>query len=725
VLTKKSALPATLEWDDIDERGVDTARVLAMDAVQKVGNGHPGTAMSLAPAAYLLFQKVMRHNPADPEWLARDRFVLSCGHSSITLYTQLFLGGFGLELDDLKALRTWGSKTPGHPELGHTAGVEVTTGPLGQGVGNAVGMALSGRRVHGLLDPDAAPGESLFDHQVYVLASDGDLEEGVSSEASSIAGTQQLGNLTMIYDRNRISIEGDTDIAFTEDVAARYEAYGWHVQTVDWTNGGKEYVEDVPALYAAIRKAHTVGDQPSLIVLDTVIAWPAPNAQGTEAAHGSALGADEVAATKEILGFDPGQTFEIPTGVLERTRGLRERGAAWAAEWDEQFDAWSAKHKKSAELLHRLERRELPTDLADALPSFDADEKGVATRSASGKVINALAPVLPELWGGSADLAGSNNTTITSAPSVGPVVADVGEWSTDPHAGRVLHFGIREHGMGAIMNGIAADRLTRVFGGTFLTFSDYMRGSVRVAALSKLPVTYVWTHDSIGLGEDGPTHQPIEHLAALRAIPGLDIVRPADANEVSIAWRTILEHNDRPAGIVLSRQNLPVFDREVFSSAEGVARGGYILAEASSGTPEVILMGTGSEVQIAVAAREALEADGIPTRVVSLPCVEWFADQDRAYREQVLPPTVRARVSVEAAVPMGWREFVGDAGRIVGINHYGASAAYTVLYEQFGLTQEAVVAAARESIQAASSEPTAPIGPGASAGGLEHPTGDR
>ena len=532
-----------------------------MDAVQKVGNGHPGTAMSLAPAAYLLFQKVMRHNPADPEWLARDRFVLSCGHSSITLYTQLFLGGFGLELDDLKALRTWGSKTPGHPELGHTAGVEVTTGPLGQGVGNAVGMALSGRRVHGLLDPDAAPGESLFDHQVYVLASDGDLEEGVSSEASSIAGTQQLGNLTMIYDRNRISIEGDTDIAFTEDVAARYEAYGWHVQTVDWTNGGKEYVEDVPALYAAIRKAHTVGDQPSLIVLDTVIAWPAPNAQGTEAAHGSALGADEVAATKEILGFDPGQTFEIPTGVLERTRELRERGAAWAAEWDEQFAAWSSKHTEAAELLHRLERRELPTDLADALPSFDADEKGVATRSASGKVINALAPVLPELWGGSADLAGSNNTTITSAPSVGPVVAEVGEWSTDPHAGRVLHFGIREHGMGAIMNGIAADRLTRVFGGTFLTFSDYMRGSVRVAALSRLPVTYVWTHDSIGLGEDGPTHQPIEHLAALRAMPGLDVVRPADANETVAAWQTILGHTDRPAALALTRQNVPVFPR--------------------------------------------------------------------------------------------------------------------------------------------------------------------
>ena len=700
MLTKKSALPATLEWDDTDALGVDTARVLAMDAVQKVGNGHPGTAMSLAPAAYLLFQKVMRHNPADPEWVARDRFVLSCGHSSITLYTQLFLGGFGLELDDLKALRTWGSKTPGHPELGHTAGVEVTTGPLGQGVGNAVGMALSGRRVHGLLDPDAAPGESLFDHQVYVIASDGDLEEGVSSEASSIAGTQQLGNLTMIYDRNRISIEGDTDIAFTEDVAARYEAYGWHVQTVDWTNGGKDYVEDVPALYAAIRKAHTVGDQPSLIVLDTVIAWPAPHAQGTEAAHGSALGADEVAATKEILGFDPAQTFEIPTGVLERTRELRERGAAWAAEWDEEFAGWSSKHKKSAELLHRLERRELPTDLADALPSFDADEKGVATRSASGKVINALAPVLPELWGGSADLAGSNNTTITSAPSVGPVVAEVGEWSTDPHAGRVLHFGIREHGMGAIMNGIAADRLTRVFGGTFLTFSDYMRGSVRVAALSRLPVTYVWTHDSIGLGEDGPTHQPIEHLAALRAMPGLDVVRPADANETVAAWQTILGHTDRPAALALTRQNVPVFPRgkDGFASTEGVARGGYVLIDSEKATPDVILIGTGSEVQLAVEARTLLAADGIDARVVSLPCLEWFDDQDEAYRDMVLPPTVKARVSVEAGVKQGWRELVGDNGRIVSIDHYGSSADYVRIYTEFGITAQAVADAARDSV---------------------------
>jgi transketolase len=704
-LTNKSALPATLEWDDVDKRAVDTARVLAMDAVQKVGNGHPGTAMSLAPAAYLLFQKVMRHDPADPEWIARDRFVLSCGHSSITLYTQLYLGGFGLELDDLKALRTWGSKTPGHPELGHTAGVEVTTGPLGQGVGNAVGMALSGRRVHGMLDPDAAPGESLFDHQVYALASDGDLQEGVSSEASSIAGTQKLGNLTVIYDRNQISIEGDTDIAFTEDVAARYEAYGWHVQTVDWTNGGTDYVEDVPALYSAIRKAHGVGDKPSLIVLDTVIAWPAPNAQGTEAAHGSALGADEVAATKKILGFDPDQTFEVPPGVLEHTRELRERGSAWGAEWDEAYAAWAAAHPESAELLHRLKRREMPVELADALPTFPADAKGVATRSASGKVINALAPVLPELWGGSADLAGSNNTTITSAPSVGPEVAEIGEWSTDPFAGRVLHFGIREHGMGAIMNGIAADRLTRVFGGTFLTFSDYMRGSVRVAALSRLPVTYVWTHDSIGLGEDGPTHQPIEHLAALRAMPGLDVVRPADANETVAAWHAILGRTDSPAALALTRQNVPVFPRGEdadtgleWGSTEGVARGAYVLLDADKGTPDVILIGTGSEVQLAVEARALLAEDGIDARVVSMPCLEWFEEQDESYRDTVLPPTVKSRVSVEAGVKQGWREVVGDNGRIISIEHYGASADYARIYNELGITAQAVADAARDSV---------------------------
>ncbi len=690
-----------LDWTELDDKAVDTARVLAMDAVQKVGNGHPGTAMSLAPAAYLLFQKVMRHDPAHPEWVARDRFVLSCGHSSITLYTQLYLGGFGLELEDLQALRTWGSKTPGHPELHHTPGVEVTTGPLGQGVANAVGMAMSGRRVHGLLDPEAAPGQSLFDHHVYVICSDGDLEEGISGEASSIAGTQELGNLTMIYDRNRISIEGDTDIAFTEDVAQRYEAYGWHVQVVDWTNGGTEYKEDVPELHAAVVAAGEVTDKPSLIVLDTIIAWPAPNAQGTEKAHGSALGDEEVAATKKILGWDPDQTFQVPPEVIAHTRTLRERGAAWGAEWDEQYDAWSSAHPESATLLHRLKERGLPEGFADALPAFEASEKGVATRAASGKVINAIAPLMPELWGGSADLAGSNNTTIESVPSFLPLSRDTEEWKADPYQGRVLHFGIREHGMGGIMNGIAADGLTRVFGGTFLTFSDYMRGAVRVAALSQLPVTYVWTHDSIGLGEDGPTHQPVEHLAALRAMPGLDVVRPADANETAAAWQTILERADRPAALVLTRQNVPTFPRgtDGYADTRDVRRGGYVLLEAPSGTPDVILVGTGSEVQLAVEARALLAEEDVNARVVSLPCLEWFEEQDQAYRDMVLPPIVKARVSVEAGVRQGWRELVGDHGRIVSIDHYGASADFARIYQEFGITAVAVADAARDSIR--------------------------
>lgn len=696
-----------LEWTDLDRKAVDTARVLAMDAVQKVGNGHPGTAMSLAPAAYLLFQKVMRHDPANPDWMARDRFVLSCGHSSITLYTQLFLGGFGLELSDLEALRTWDSKTPGHPEFGHTAGVEVTTGPLGQGVANAVGMAMAARRERGLLDPDAGDGASIFDHHVYVIASDGDLEEGVSSEASSIAGTQELGNLTVIYDANRISIEGDTHIAFNEDVAKRYEAYGWHVQTVDWTGNDHSdlanYTEDVPALHDAIRAADAVADKPSLIVLKTVIAWPAPSAQNTEAAHGSALGADEVAATKKVLGFDPELHFEVPADVLAHTRSLVERGKAWAAEWDEQRDAWAAANPEGAALLQRMRQRALPEGIEAALPTFEADAKGVATRAASGKVINAIAPVMPELWGGSADLAGSNNTTIKDAPSFLPVDRSVEEWKGDPYQGRVLHFGIREHGMGAIMNGIAVHGGTRVFGGTFLTFSDYMRGAVRVASLMKAPVVYVWTHDSIGLGEDGPTHQPIEHVASLRAMPGLDVVRPADANETAAAWLQVLRNTDRPAGLVLSRQNVPTFPRgaEGFATTEHVAKGGYVLIDAEGGEPDVVLLATGSEVQLAVAAREQLMTEGVNARVVSLPCLEWFEEQTQAYRDSVIPPTVKARVSVEAGVKQGWREYVGDAGRTVSIDHYGASADAGTLFRKFGFTPEAVVAAAKESISAA------------------------
>ena len=693
---------ARLDWTEIDDRAVDTVRVLAMDSVQKVGNGHPGTAMSLAPAAYLLFQKVMRHNPADPHWPGRDRFVLSAGHSSLTLYIQLYLGGWGLELEDLKSLRTWDSKTPGHPEYGHTAGVETTTGPLGQGVGNAVGMAMAARREHGLLDPNAAPGESVFDHHVYAIASDGDIEEGVSSEASSIAGTQQLGNLTLIYDDNQISIEDDTNVALSEDVAKRYEAYGWHVQVVDW-RGGSSYKEDVPALHKAIRAAERVTDQPSLIVLRTVIAWPAPNAQNTGKAHGSALGDDEVAATKEILGFDPDRTFEVPAEVLEHSRKAIDRGKAAQAEWAERYDAWTRKPSADPALYERLQTRTLPDGWDSDLPTWPADDKGIATRKASGAVINAIAPKVPELWGGSADLAESNNSTIEDAPSFIPKARSTKMWKGDPYAGRVLHFGIREHGMGAILNGIAVHGGTRVFGATFLTFSDYMRPSVRLASIMGLPVTYVWTHDSIGLGEDGPTHQPIEHLAALRAIPGLDVVRPADANETAACWQAVLGHTDRPAGIILTRQNVPVFprDEEGFSDTSNVHRGGYVLVDAEGGQPDVVLVGTGSEVQLAVQAREMLAKKGVRARVVSMPCREWFDAQDRSYRETVLPPSVRARVSVEAGIAQGWREVVGDHGRIVSLEHYGASADFERIYREFGITAEAVAAAAEDSIRVA------------------------
>jgi transketolase len=694
---------ARLDWTELDDRAVDTVRALAMDSVQKVGNGHPGTAMSLAPAAYLLFQKVMRHNPADPHWPARDRFVLSAGHSSITLYVQLFLGGWGLEMEDLQSLRTWGSKTPGHPEYGHTAGVETTTGPLGQGVANAVGMAMAARRERGLLDPRAGDGPSLFDHHIYAICSDGDLEEGISAEASSLAGTQELGNLTLIYDANRISIEGDTNVAFTEDVGKRYEAYGWHVQTVDWTNDGTKYVEDVPELYAAIERAREVTDRPSFIVLRTLIAWPAPHAQGTGKAHGSALGEDEVEATKVIMGFDPTEKFFVSTEVLDHTRSLVERGKDDQAAWEQELEKWKGRKSTDLALWERLQTRALPDDLDAALPVFDADPKGMATRKASGTVINAIAGVMPELWGGSADLAESNNTTIEDAKSFIPADRSTNQWSGDPHQGRVLHFGIREHGMGGILNGITLHGGTRVFGGTFLQFSDYMRGSVRLAALMGIPVTYVWTHDSIGLGEDGPTHQPIEHLAALRAIPGLDVVRPGDANEVAACWRTILGNTDRPAGLALTRQNIPVFPRgkDGYADTSEVHRGGYVLLDTDGGQPDVVLIGTGSELQVAVAARELLAERGVRARVVSMPCREWFDEQDPEYRESVLPPIVKARVSVEAGVPMGWRELVGDHGRIVGIDKYGASANYERIYQEYGITAEAVADAAQDSIRVA------------------------
>ncbi|MFM1958219.1 MAG: hypothetical protein RI929_582 [Actinomycetota bacterium] len=681
-----------LEWNKIDDLAVKTAKVLAADAVEKVGNGHPGTAISLAPAAYLLFQKVMRHDPKDDRWIGRDRFILSAGHSSLTIYNQLYLGGFGLELDDIKALRTWGSKTPGHPEFGHTAGVEITTGPLGQGLASATGFAMSARFERELFDPTAKVGESVFDHFVYVIAGDGDVQEGVSAESASIAGHQGLGNLIVIYDANQISIEDDTDISFTEDVAARYRAYGWQTLEVDWRKNGN-YHEDVAALYEAIEQAKANTDQPTLITLRTIIGWPSPSKQNTGKIHGSKLGGEELAGLKQALGFDPEQSFEVAEDVIKHTRSLVGRAAVARSEWEQKFAIWKSQNTEKAALLDRLLKGELPAGLEAALPVFEPGTE-IATRAASGKVINAIAKVMPELWGGSADLAESNNTTIEGGGSFVPQKWQVAHW-TPTKAGRILHFGVREHAMGAILNGITLSGHTRVFGGTFLVFSDYMRPAVRLAALMGVPATYVWTHDSVALGEDGPTHQPIEHLTALRAIPNLAVVRPADANETSYAWLEILKRKDAPAGIILTRQNLPVLEREASSGAENVAKGAYILKEASNGKPEVILIATGSEVQFAVEAKAVLESQGVATRVVSAPCLEWFEEQSEAYRESVLPKAVKARVSVEAGLTMGWRKYVGDQGVSVGIDHYGASADYATLYREFGITTEAVVAAAK------------------------------
>ncbi|MEE3850411.1 transketolase [Gordonia sp. LSe1-13] len=676
------------DWSEVDTRAVDTVRVLAADAVQKCGSGHPGTAMSLAPLAYTLFQRVMRHDPADTAWVGRDRFVLSCGHSSLTLYIQLYLGGFGLELADLEALRTFKSKTPGHPEFRHTRGVEITTGPLGQGLASAVGMAMAARRERGLFDPEPAWGDSPFDHYIYVVASDGDIEEGITSEASSLAGTQQLGNLILFYDDNKISIEHGTSIALSEDTAKRYEAYGWHVQVVE---GG----EDVAAIEAAVAEAKSVTDRPSIIVLRTIIGYPAPTKMNTGGVHGSALGDDEVAATKKILGFDPDKTFEVTDEVIGHTRKLVDRGREAHQAWESQFNDWVAREPERKELFDRVSQDKLPSGWADVLPSWEPG-KSVATRSASGDVLSAVAPVLPELWGGSADLAGSNNTTMKGAKSFGPTSISNADWDAEPY-GRTLHFGIREHAMGAILSGIVLHGPTRAYGGTFLQFSDYMRPAVRLASLMDIDPIYVWTHDSIGLGEDGPTHQPIEHLAALRAIPNLSVVRPADANETAFAWKTVLERSSSsgPVGLCLTRQKIPVLDN---TSAAGVEKGGYVLVEASTPVPDVILVATGSEVEIAVAAGQKLEAQGIGARVVSMPCVEWFESQDQNYRDQVLPPTVKARVSIEAGIAMPWHKIVGGFGESVSLEHYGESADYQTLYTEFGITPDAAVAAAQRSI---------------------------
>ncbi len=693
---------SSLNWSPLDSKAVDTARVLAADAVEKVGNGHPGTAISLAPVAYLLFNKVMRHDPSDDRWVGRDRFILSVGHSSLTIYNQLYLHGYGLELDDIKALRTWDSATPGHPEYGHTKGVEITTGPLGQGLASATGFAYSARFERGLYDQDAPQGESPFDHFIYVVAGDGDMQEGVTAEAASLAGHQQLGNLVVIYDSNQISIEDDTNISFTENLSARYESYGWHTQTVDWKKTGN-YVEDLEELYSAIQAAKKVTDKPSLITLRTIIGWPSPKKQNTGKIHGSALGAEELAGLKVALGFDPEKTFQVADEVIDHTRAFKSKAATERSEWQSSFDSWAAKNTEGKKLFDRVQSGKTPEGLEAALPVFESD-KEVSTRAASGKVINEIAKIMPELWGGSADLAESNNTTIEGAKSFVPAQWSTHEWTGDKY-GRVLHFGIREHAMGAILNGIALHGKTRAFGGTFLIFSDYMRPAVRLAALMRIPSIFVWTHDSVALGEDGPTHQPVEQLATLRAIPNLDIVRPGDANEVSFAWKTILERRNNPAGIALTRQNIPVFNRgqqdetgTVIAGAELTSKGAYTLVDAKSKQPQVILIATGSEVQLAVAARKILEADGISTRVVSAPCLEWFEEQSDSYKEDVLPKAVTARVSVEAGLALGWSKYVGPRGLSVSIEHFGASADYKTLFREFGMTTEAVVSAAKQAL---------------------------
>ena len=693
---------SAFQWSELDSKAVDTARILAADAVEKVGNGHPGTAISLAPVAYLLFNKVMRHDPSDDRWLGRDRFILSVGHSSLTIYNQLYLHGYGLELDDLKALRTWGSATPGHPEYGHTKGVEITTGPLGQGLASATGFAYAARFERGLYDPNAADGESPFDHFVYVIAGDGDMQEGVTAEAASLAGHQKLGNLVVIYDSNQISIEDDTNIAFTENLSARYESYGWHTQVVDWKKTGN-YVEDIEELYNAIQKAKATTDKPSLITLRTIIGWPSPKKQNTGKIHGSALGAEELAGLKSALGFDPEQTFEVAPEVIAHTRGYQAHADQARQAWEASFDAWASENADKKELLDRVVSGAVPAGLEAALPKFESGSS-VSTRVASGKVINAIAAVMPEFWGGSADLADSNMTTIAGAKSFVPAQWSTQEWTGDQY-GRVLHFGIREHAMGAILNGIVLHGNTRAFGGTFLIFSDYMRPAVRLAALMGIPSIFVWTHDSVALGEDGPTHQPVEQIATLRAIPNLDVIRPADGNETAFAWKAVLERRQGPAGLALSRQNLPVYARgeadetgAVYAAAEYTAKGAYTLLEAANGAPQVILIATGSEVEIAVNARLQLEAKGVATRVVSAPCLEWFEEQPLDYRESVLPSAVKARVSVEAGLALGWSKYVGGHGQSVSIEHFGASADPKTLYREFGMTVEAVVEAADKSL---------------------------
>ena len=663
----------------LEQLCINTIRALAMDAVQRADSGHPGTPMALAPLAYVLWQRHLRHNPANPDWFGRDRFVLSCGHACMLLYATLYLTGYDLSLDDIRQFRQWHSRTPGHSEYGSTPGVEATTGPLGQGVGNAVGMALAQAHLAGIFN---RPGHQIVDHYTYFVASDGDLMEGVSHEACSLAGHLKLGHLIGIYDDNRITIDGSTDLAWSDDTARRFEAYGWHVEHVADGN-------DLSALDAALSAARRATDRPSLVIVRTHIAYGSPHKQDTPEAHGAPLGEEEVKLTKQRLGWPSVEPFHVPEESLAHWRGARERGARLEAEWQAKYEAYRRAHPDLAAELERRLRGRLPDGWDADLPAFTVKD-AQATRAASGKVLHAIAPKLPELIGGSADLAGSTHVVFKDGGSVA-----AGRW----HA-KNIHFGVREHGMGVILNGLALHGGVRPVGSTFLIFSDYMRPPIRLAALSNLPVIYVFSHDSIGLGEDGPTHQPIEQLASLRAIPNLTVIRPADPTEVVEAWRVAVLHGHGPVALVLTRQKVPVIDRSRYGPASGLRHGAYVLAESPGGEPALLLIATGSEVEIALGAHERLAAAGLPARLVSMPSMELFAAEPREYRDMVLPPSVRARLAVEAASPQPWYRWVGDHGAVLGLERFGASAPYQRLYQEFGLTVDAVVRRARELLGA-------------------------
>lgn len=693
---------ADFTWSELDERAVKMAKVLSADAVEKAGSGHPGSPISLAPIAYALYQHFIRHDPNDPDWVGRDRFILSGGHASLTQYVQLYFSGYGLTLDDLKRFRTAGTRTPGHPEYGLTPGIEMTTGPLGQGLASAVGFAYGQRYERGLLDPDAPEGQSPFDHKVWVICGEGDVEEGVSSEASSLAGDQRLGNLTVIFDANHIQIEGDTRISLGEDILKRYQAYGWYTDEFSFIQPDGSYKEDVEGLAAVLEKAEQVTDRPKFIKVDTLMAWPTPGKTNDPSAHGSALGAEAVAGLKKTLGYDPEQSFQVDEEALAHAREVAQRGLAAHKDWDEKYQAWRKANPDKAALYDRIHAGKLPEGFDKALDDLEAGfEPGskVATRKASGAVINALAPIMPELWGGSADLGGSNNTNINGAVSFAPEADKTVQWPKASKYGRQLHFGVREFAMGAITNGILLGSDTRPFNGTFFQFSDYERPSVRLAALMDIPNLYVWTHDSVALGEDGPTHQPIEHLTAIRAIPQMEVVRPADQYETAEAYRAFFEKdNTHPTAMILTRQGVPTLEETKAKAREGVRKGAYVLVD-TEGQPDVLIMATGSEVQHAVAASKTLAEQGVKARVVSVPSLEWFEEQDDEYKEAVLPASVKARVSVEAGLATPWYKYLGSYGKPVSIEQFGLQGSGDENMRDLGITADHVVEAAQASLE--------------------------